>query len=78
MVPVDAGDLRDRAAGCRHAIEIGVVRLVVRLGHACGYEVDLRTVRRPLDFALVVFAVGDLFRLSVCRRFVTATVKMCV
>ena len=58
------------AASGRHAVQIGVGRLVVRLGHARGYEVDLRTVRRPLDLALVVLAVGDLLWSAVCRRSV--------
>src|SRR6185503_17564274 len=60
---VDAGNLRDRPASRGHAIEIGVAWLVVRLEHARGNEVDLRTVRRPLDLTLVVLAVGDLLRL---------------
>ena len=78
MVPSMLATLSDRPAGRRHAIQVGVARLVVRLGHARGYEVDLRTVRRPFHFSLVVLAVGDLLRLRFVAAFVAATVKMCV
>ena len=33
----------------RHRVELGAFRVEVRLGHARRDEVDLRTVRRPLD-----------------------------
>ena len=59
---VDARDLRDGAAGRRHAVDVAIGGVVVRLRDAIGDEIDRRAVGRPGRAALVELAAGDLLR----------------
>src|SRR5206468_7163595 len=59
---LDADDFGDLSAGCRNAVQLGMLRLIVRLRDAIRREVDRRSIWRPFGASLVEVAGGELPR----------------